>query len=438
MSGAKRKISIAMILSLLLLFPGTICFGQELILSEPAAILVEMNSGQVLYEKGADMKWSPASTTKIMTAMVAMENAALDKPMKASLKAIRAIPPDFGLAGIQPDEIMTLSDLLHFCLIISANESSNIIAENISPTGDIDGFVAMMNQKAQQLGLQNTHFTNTFGQDHENHYTTARDLSITARRAMAIPAFRDIVIKKTVPLPETNLKKPDDWDKWHIESTNQLLGSVSEYYTQVTGVKTGYTDSAGRCLVFSAVNDEGLELLGVILGAQNNDILFKESKDLLEYGYINYKYQTLISSGEFYGRFDVVDALDNIPVELHTLGEVTYLLPTAAERLAAEVTIEETLNTPFTAPIQKDQVLGTRKWFYQGQEIGAIQLVAMNDIEKTLTAKIRDRFREIVKDPLLRNILLISVIVVFAFIILRIILRSISRRRKTSRRHYRF
>lgn len=427
-----------MILSLLLLFPCTVSFGQELILSEPAAILVEMKSGQVLYEKGADIKWSPASTTKLMTALVAMENAALDKPMKASLKAIRAIPPDFSLAGIQPDEIMTLSDLLHFCLIISANESSNIIAENVSPTGDIDGFVAMMNQKAQQLGLQNTHYTNTFGLDHENHYTTARDLSIIARSAMQIPAFREIVIKKTVPLPETNLKKPDDWDTWHIESTNQLLGSVSEYYTQVTGVKTGFTSTAGRCLVFSAVNDEGLELLGVILGAQNNEILFKESKELLEYGYKNYQYQTLISSGVFFGRYDVVDSMDNIPVEVNTLGEVTYLLPTSAERLAAELTVEETLNTPFTAPIHKGQILGTKTWIYQGQQIGTIQLVAMNDIEKTLTAKIRDRFREIVKDQLLRNILIISVMVIFAFILLRIILRSVSRRRNNSRRHYRF
>jgi D-alanyl-D-alanine carboxypeptidase len=438
MSGSKQKISMLIALIVFFLFPGTVAFGEELILSEPSAILVEMKSGQVLYEKAADLKWSPASTTKIMTALVAMENASLDTKMKASLHAIRSIPADFGLAGIQPDEVMTLNDLLHFCLIISANESANVIAENVSPTGDIDGFIALMNQKAQQLGLSNTHFTNSYGLDNENHYTTARDLSIIARKAMEIPAFREIVIKKTVPLPETNLKKPDDWDKWHNESTNKLLGSVSEYYTQVTGIKTGYTSTAGRCLVFSAINDEGLELLGVILGAQNETILFKESKDLLEYGFKNYKYQTLVSSGEYFGRYDVMDATDNIPVEIQTLGEVTYLLPTSDERLAAEVTTKETLNTPFTAPIQKGQVLGTKTWYYQDQEIGTIELVAMNDIEKTLTAKIRDRVGEIVKDPTLRNILIIGIVVIFALIILRIILRSISRRKNSYRRYYRF
>jgi D-alanyl-D-alanine carboxypeptidase len=223
MSGTKQKISIVLIIVLFLLFPGTVSFGEELILSEPVAILVEMKSGQVLYEKGADLKWSPASTTKIMTSLVAIENTALDTNMKASLNAIRSIPADYGLAGIQPDEIMTLNDLLHFCLIISANEASNIIAENISPSRDIDGYVAMMNQEAQNIGLKNSHFTNTFGLDDENHYTTARDLSITARKAMEYPIFREIVQKKTVPLPDTNLKKADDWDKWHIESTNKLL-----------------------------------------------------------------------------------------------------------------------------------------------------------------------------------------------------------------------
>ncbi|NLF52727.1 MAG: D-alanyl-D-alanine carboxypeptidase, partial [Leptolinea sp.] len=139
MSGAKQKISMMIVLMLLFFFPGTEAFGEELILSEPSAILVEMKSGQVLYEKAADLKWSPASTTKIMTALVAMENSALDAKMKASLHAIRSIPADFGLAGIQPDEVMTLNDLLHFCLIISANESANVIAENVSPTKDIDG-----------------------------------------------------------------------------------------------------------------------------------------------------------------------------------------------------------------------------------------------------------------------------------------------------------
>lgn len=437
MLGMKQKISIVLVFVIVMLLPGTVSFAEELELSSPIALLVEMETGQVLYEKNADQKWSPASTTKIMTALVAIENAELDTEMKASSNAIYIIPQDYGIAGIQPDEIMTLNDLLHFCLIISANEAANVIAENISPTHDIAGFVDMMNQKAEEFGLRSTHFTNAYGLEEENHYSSARDLVITARRAMALPVFREIVAKKTVPLPETNLKSIDDWDKWHISSTNRLLNSESEHYSRVTGIKTGYTDGAGRCLVFSAVNDEGLELVGVVLGAKDYDVLYKESQDLLEYGFMNYKVQTLVSSGEFFGRYEVVDAMDNIPVDLQILGTVSHLLPVSEEKLSAEVTVKETLNTPFTAPIQKGEVLGYKSWFYNGEEIGNVQLVAVNDIEKTLTAKIRDRVTELVNNKAIRLGAIVVVAFVLFLIILRIILKGISRKRNYSRRHYR-
>jgi D-alanyl-D-alanine carboxypeptidase (penicillin-binding protein 5/6) len=437
MSGSKQKIICAILFAVILLLQGTLSFAEDFSLSSTIALLVEMESGQVLYEKNADMRWAPASTTKIMTALVALKNAELDVKMKASAHAIRSIPSDYGIAGIQPDEIMTFSDLLNFSLIISANEAANVIAENISPTNDIEGFIDMMNQEAQSLGLKNTHFSNAYGLDEDNHYTSARDLVILSKKAMEYPAFREAVSKKVVPLPETNLKKSEDWDKWHIESTNKLLNSTSEYYSKVTGIKTGYTGGAKRCLVFSAVNDEGLELLGVILGAENNDILFKEAKALLEYGYKNYKVQTLVSSGEFYGRYEVVDSLDNIPVDLQTWGTVSHLLPTSPERLETEISTKETLNTPFTAPIQKGDVLGYKTWYYKGEEIGTVKLVAVNDIEKTLTAKIRDRVEELIHDSTIRIISIIVGIVIILLIILRLVSRGTSRRRNYGGRHYR-
>jgi D-alanyl-D-alanine carboxypeptidase len=178
-------------------------------------------------------------------------------------------------------------------------------------------------------------------------------------------------------------------------------------------------------------------LLGVLLGAQNNDILFMEAKDLLEYGFKNYKVQTMASSGEFFGRYEVVDAMDNIPVDLQTLGTVSHLLPISEEEKAADVTVKETLNTPFTAPIQKGQVLGYKTWFYKGEEIGNVQLVAVNDIEKTLTAQIRDRFKELANNKTIRAIAITLVCVIVFFILLRTILRGVSRRRNYNRRHYR-
>lgn len=438
----KRLLSLFILLVSVFLFlsPGTVSFAEEIELTAKAAILVEMETGQVLYEKQADMKWAPASTTKIMTALVALENADINAKMKASATAINSIPRDYGIAGIKVNEELTLNDLLHFVLIISANEAANVIAENISPTGRIDGFIELMNKEAERLGLKNTHFTNTYGLDEENHYTSARDLSIMAREAMKNPTFREIVAKKVVPLPDTNLRKSSDWDKWHIESTNRLLNSTSQYYDRVTGIKTGYTEKAGRCLVFSAVNSEGLELVGVILGTENYDILFKESQELLEYGYKNFRYQTLASTGEYFGRFEVIDAVDNIPVDIQISGEVTHLLPVSPEKLQQDVTTKEEMNLPFAAPIQKGQVLGTKTWYYNGEEIGTVQLVAMNDIEKTMAAKIRDRVIELVNDKKLRLIVISVAILILVFLILRIILRGVSRRRNRSynRRYYKY
>lgn len=434
----KRMISFFILFVILMPLSVTESYADEIELTAKAAILVEMETGQILYEKNPDMQWAPASTTKIMTALVALERGDLNAKMKASANAINSIPLDYGIAGIKVGEELTLNDLLHFVLIISANEASNVIAENLSPTGRIQDFIDLMNKEAERLGLKNTHFTNSFGLDEENHYSSARDLAIMAREAMKYPTFREIVAKKVVPLPDTNLRKSNQWENWHIETTNKLLNSTSQYYDRVTGIKTGYTGKAGRCLVFSAVNNEGLELVGVILGTETYDILFRESQELLEYGYKNYKIQTLVSSGEYFGRYEVIDSVDNIPVDIQVLGEVTHLLPTSPEKLQSTVSVKETLNTPFTAPIQKGQVLGTKTWYYNGEEIGSVQLVAMNDIEKTMAAKIRDKVMELVNNKKLRLAAITIPIVIIAFIILRLILRSFSRRRNYNRRHYRF
>ena len=438
MANLKQK-TIPILVSLLILITGvTVSFAEDFDISAPIAILVELETGQVLYEKNAAQRWAPASTTKIITALTALENTPLDKEMKASRNAINSIPSDYGIAGIRPGEILAFQDLLNFVLIISANEASNVIAENVVPSGNISDFIDLMNKKAEELGLKNSHFTNTYGLDEDNHYTTARDLAIASREAMKYPIFRQIVALTEVPLPDTNLRKSDGWDRWHIESTNRLLKSRSDYYDRVTGIKTGYTGKAGRCLVFSAVNNEGLELIGVILGAETNDILFAEAKKLLEYGYMNYKVQTLASSGEFFGRYEVADAVDNISVELQTLGSVQHLLPVSPEKLQTEVTVKEVLNTPFTAPVEKGQVMGYKTWFYKGEEIGSVQLIAMNDIEKSIHAQIRDKINELIEDKTIRNIAIIIGILILLLIILRIILKGVSRRRNYYHKHYRF
>ena len=135
---------------------GTVSHAEEGIeLTAKAAILVEMETGQVLYEKEADMQWAPASTTKIMTALVALENADLDTKMKASANAVNSIPWDYGIAGIKVGEELTLNDLLHFCINpYQQTQTANVIAENVSPSGRIEDFIELMNKEAERLGLK--------------------------------------------------------------------------------------------------------------------------------------------------------------------------------------------------------------------------------------------------------------------------------------------
>lgn len=436
-----RKFSAACILfSLLLIFQ--IClpvFAEEVPdLSAEAFILIDMESGQVLTEKNADQKRSPASTTKILTAMIALERASLDTDMIASQTAINSVDIyNYVTAGIKPGEIIKLKSLIELMMVTSANEVGYIIAENVSPDGTISGFVKLMNDKAAELGLTGSHFTNPCGVEDSDHYTTARDLAILAREAMKYDAFREIVGKTEITMPDTNFRKSGDWNASYLTYTNRLLTSRSKYYSKVTGIKTGYTDPAGRCLVASAVNPDGMELISVVLGVdpQDQNLVFEESQKLLEYGFANYSIRDVVKDGEYVGRSDVADAVDAKKVELITQGSIRHILPVDSERLSQELTQQKKLQEPFKAPIEKGQVLGSIEYFYKGKSIGSVNIIANNAIEKTTIAQIRDKYMEIVNDERFILGLKIAGGLVVLLIILRLVLRTISRKNSRRRRY---
>ena len=353
-------------------------------LTAKAFILMDMKTGQVLAEKNADERRSPASTTKIMTALVALENADLEDEMTASENAINSVPYDYVTAGIKIGETLKFKDLLDLMMITSANEASNIIAENISKDGTMQGFTDMMNSKAAELGLTGTHFTNANGKEEEDHYTTARDLAILSRAAMTMdkPIFREVVGRKEFSIPDTNLRKSSEWKLGHLTYTNELLTSHSKYYSKVTGIKTGYTDLAGLCLVSSAVNPDGLELIAVVLGAEDKTHQFKDSQNLLEYGFKNFGEQQLTQKGEYVNRFEVEDAVDGKKVEVITNNEFSHILPLDEEIRTKNLEIVKTFNEPFVAPIAQGQKVGKIEYIYDGKLIGTVELVAKEAIEK--------------------------------------------------------
>ena len=399
-----------------------------------AYILMDMETGQVLAEKNADQRWSPASTTKIMTALVAIEKASLEDEMTASDHAINSVGYDYVTAGIKVGETLKFEDLLNLMMITSANEASNIIAENVSEDGTMRGFLSLMNNKAQELGLTGTHFNNSNGTEDENHYSTARDLGNLARVAMTNDIFREVVGKTELTYPDTNLRKHNEWKTGHLTYTNLLLNTNSRYYSKVTGIKTGYTDLAGRCLVSSAINPDGLELVAVVLGAKNETI-FPESQSLLEYGFKNFSMQELVPKGKYIDRFEVADAVDAKKVEIITNSDIRRVLPVDKAELEKDLKVVKTFFEPFMAPITQGQVVGKMVYFYKDKAIGSVDLVAKEAIEKTTLAILRDKYKEIVSDERFIFGVKAAVGLIIVIVVLSYILRIIKRRNNRKKRY---
>jgi D-alanyl-D-alanine carboxypeptidase len=252
---------------------------------------------------------------------------------------------------------------------------------------------------------------------------------------MKIDAFRSVVGRTDFKLPDTNLRKSTDWKTGHLTFTNQLLKSHSQYYSKVTGIKTGYTDLAGRCLVSSAINPDGLELVAVVLGADSYEILYSESQKLLEYGFRNYSMQELIQKGKYIDRKTVVDAVDGKKVEIITNNEVRRILPVDKAELEKDLKVIKTFNEPFAAPISQGQVVGKIEYIYKGKSIGVVDLVAKEAVEKTTFAILRDKYKEIVNDKRFIFGVKAAVILIVVIIILSNILRMINKRKKRNRRY---
>lgn len=409
-------------------------------LASAAWILFEPESGRTLAEHNADEVRSPASTTKIMTALLAIENLPPDTQITASRSAIDRVGPFYLRAGILPGETLTLRSLLELFMITSSNEAGFIIAEHLSPDGTVAGFSDMMNQRAIQLGIPagQSQFTNPSGLEEESHFSTARSLAIIAAEAMKHELFREIVSMTSVSAPDTNLRLGSEWVLPLVVQTNDLVAKPALYSSNLftaTGMKTGFTTPAGRCLVSSGINPDGQEYIAVILGAESSEILFRESKSLLEFGFSSFAKADLRLSGEYFDRFTVVDAEDEVRVTVNTLGSVSWLMPT--DPLIADAIVTELAILPETlhAPILKGQVLGELQIAVLSTTIGSVQLVAANDVAKSRWAEIRDGYLELLNHPVLLPAITTIVAVLVFFILLRAVLRTISRRRNRRRYH---
>ncbi len=244
-----------------------------------AAVLFDLNNREVLYAKNAHERLYPASITKVMTALVALQNGSLDQVLTAT-DAVRITESGATLCGLKAGDSMTLNQALHILLMYSANDVANLIAENVG--GSVDQFVEMMNAEAKRLGATNTNFVNAHGLTDENHYTTPYDLYLIFNEAIKYETFSEIIQKSSYQT--TYYDKNGRAKEVSYTTTNRFLkGTVSApVNVNVIGGKTGTTQAAGSCLILLSRDTQGAPYISVILRAENVDYLYSQMTDLLD------------------------------------------------------------------------------------------------------------------------------------------------------------
>lgn len=341
------------------------------------AILIDAETGKVLWEQNSHEKLPPASTTKVLTALLALENG--------TITDIYTVPEDFvndGEASIwlEPGERQSLENLMYSMLLRSANDAAQIIAIGIA--GSQEKFVAMMNEKAAELGLTDSHFVTPNGLHHEDHYTSAYDLAMITREAVKYPLFNQIVVTNRWQLPWAD----NDYDRV-VYNRNQLL----DIYEYADGIKNGYTKEAGNCLVSSATKDD-MRLIAVVLNCSN---MYEESKEIFEYGFATYERQQVAEAKTEYGKIAVKKGKEK---EISVLiGKDVYLLVEKSKRADVETTVN--LPESIKAPVKKGDIIGEIVYHNKvdGIRVTAPLIAGENVLSHTFWGNIREMFLRILR-----------------------------------------
>lgn len=353
-----------------------------------ACLLMEESTGKILYSKNANSIMYPASTTKIMTAILTLENCKLFDTAVVSHNAVFSIPSGYSTASLVEGEVLTIEQLLNVLLIPSANDAAVVLAEHIA--GSVEAFSDMMNSKAVELGCLNTHFVNPNGIHNENHYSTAYDLALIGKYAMQFPTFKEISSKTRYTLPITNAYSKEDRI---FNTTNDLIkpnyssSPTNYYYKYATGGKTGYTDPAGQCIVATATKDN-ISLIAVTLhGDFTEDNLSQRALDckaLFEYGFNNFSMVSIAQKGDVASNMKVPNATkDSSSLDLLYSDDIYAFVPNGFD--TSSVTPNIKLSSAF-APIAQDTVLGTISYDIDGSNYSC-NLLASHEVYKNQFAK---------------------------------------------------
>lgn len=330
-------------------------------LTAKSVILIEASTGKILYERRSQERRPPASTTKIMTLITALEHGKLDDIVTASELASQTEGSTLWLA---PGEQLSMLDLLYGVMLVSGNDATVAVAEHIS--GSVEKFAELMNAKAKAIGATDTHFTNSSGLPDPQHYSTARDLAYIAAYGYKNPLFATIITAPSHTMPWAG----KDHDR-EIFNENKLLWQ----YEGANGVKTGYTDAAGRCLV-SAAKRDGIQLIAVVL---DSDYMWSDSIALLDYGFSQVRSQAYFQRGDIVRTIRVAHGKTGvIPLAVADSLRVPAF---AGDGVGEYQTVIDVANR-LEAPVRRGQKVGVVKVLFQEREIAAIDLIAADSSAK--------------------------------------------------------
>ena len=364
-----------------------------------ASALIDLDAGALLYGGNIDAQIYPASLTKIMTCMIALERGNLDDILTVSESSQQDLVIGGSTANLKVGEQISLRELLYCVMVSSANEACNVVAEYIS--GSISGFVALMNEYAAALGMTSTHYANTHGLHSDEHYTTVRDLSTLVRWAWQHELFREFSTVTKHVVPATNLSEERELHTTNYLTSGLVVGKY--YYQKAAGIKTGFTSKAGGCLI-STAQDGDKHLLSIVVGCDTienddgttTDERFTETKKLLEYGLNHFSLVQVLSDTTMAGMPEVLYAEGRGSVVVRAKDNISVLLPDGFDVSKIEMQVSYTSGPPLEAPLEAGQTVGTVTAVYEGKPIASCDLVTLTAVARSVPEYVADKANEAV------------------------------------------
>lgn len=383
-----KKTIVSFLIVLSFLTPAFPAYGEEtntqaaqsaeLNLASETAILIEASTGEILYEKNAEQKMYPASITKLMTILLALENGSLTDEITFSHDAVYSIEQGSAHIAIQEGEVLTVEQVLRAIILRSANEASNGIAEYVD--GSVEEFAKHMTERAKELGCENTNFVNANGLHNENHYTTAHDMALIAKELLTHEEYRSMMSETYYEIPPTNQQE----ETRYLHGQHQMLNQNSAYYYEYAiGGKTGFTGEALNTLVTYAAKDD-MELIAVVMkstGAEH----YTDTKALFEYGFANFEMVELFPLADFTETVRVTETYKEEDILLDEIGvtpsgSARYPLPIGTD--TSLLKISYAYPESIEAPVTEGQIIGTIAIALDGKPLQTIDLTAQKSVAR--------------------------------------------------------